>query len=166
MNKDNISVIEIRIAHLQAENESLKNLLQEYGQLAILKANEQRDLQEQVSAAVAVKSSLEGQVEQVQMLKYYINEMMQKAEAALERETGLENQVSLSVSTSYRLEEIKTQYNYLLVQLNDLSERLQQMNSQNILQQQYASRVAELESLLANAQEEIEGLKNNSGNTG
>lgn len=166
MNKDNISVIEIRIAHLQAENESLKNLLQEYGQLAILKANEQRDLQEQVSAAVAVKSSLEGQVEQVQMLKYYINEMMQKAEAALERETGLENQVSLSVSTSYRLEEIKTQYNYLLVQLNDLLERLQQMNSQNILQQQYASRVAELESLLANAQEEIEGLKNNSGNTG
>jgi len=47
----------------------------------------------------------------------------------------------------------------LQVQLDDLGERLQELKTQNILQQQQVSRIAELESMLANAEEEIEQLK-------
>ncbi len=93
-------------------------------------------------------------------MRNYIHELMQKAEAAAQREADLEKQVTQSVSISHQLEDIKVKYNYLQVQLDDLAERLLQLNNQSIIQSHYAGRIAELESMLANAEEEIDLLKN------
>ena len=159
---DNTEIIAItdRAKHLEAENESLKSLLNQYDQLSLLKNMEKRELEEKASEGAAIKSSFDQQSLELMQVKNYIHELMQKAEAAAQRETELEKQVSISVSGSYQLDEIKTKYNYLQVQLDDLSEQLQLMNTQHILKLQYAGRIAELESLLANAEEEITALKN------
>jgi DNA repair exonuclease SbcCD ATPase subunit len=145
---------------LQAENETLKQLLEKYQRDALLKNMEQKGLEEKVTSVAEAKSYYDLQTEELKYVRNYINELMQKAESAAQREAELEKQVTQSISTAHQLEDVKVKYNYLQVQLNDLAERLQQLNNQNILQSQYASRIAELESMLANAEEEIELLKN------
>lgn len=145
---------------LQAENATLKGILKEYKEAALLKNTEQRELEEKAAAGAELKSWYDLQAEELKYVRSYVNELMQKAEAAAAREAELEKQVSLGVSTGYQLEEIKSRYNLLQVQLDDLAERLQELKTQNILQQQAVGRIAELESMLANAEEEIEQLKN------
>jgi predicted nucleic acid-binding Zn-ribbon protein len=145
--------------HLNAENASLKVLLEGFRQSLTAKNQQYAVLQQQTLAAAEQYSDYESRFEELEMLKNRIRELMQKAEGAVERESELEKEVSLSISTSFQLEEIRSQYKYLQVQLNDLTERLHQLINQNIMQQQYAGRIAELESLLANAEEEIETLK-------
>ncbi len=145
---------------LQAENDNLKKLLQESQQDSLLKNIEYSELREKANSAAAIKSYYDLQVEELKFVRNYIHELMQKAEGAAQREAALEKELSHSVSTSYQLEEIKSKYNHLQVQLDDLSERLRQLNNQHILQLQQISRIAELESMLANAEQEIEQLKN------
>ncbi len=159
MTTEELAITE-RAKHLEAENESLKAMLQEFQQAAQLTRIEKRELEEQASEGAAAKSNFELQSLELKYVREYIVELVQKAEAAAQRETALENQLGLSVSTGFQLEEIKTRYNHLQVQLDDLSERLQQLNTQQTLHQQYAGRIAELESMLANAEEEIDTLKN------
>ncbi|HOZ77503.1 MAG TPA: hypothetical protein PLY34_05875 [Ferruginibacter sp.] len=144
---------------LLAENATLKGILQEYQQAAVSKNTEQKELEEKASAGAELKSYYDLQTQELKYVRSYVNELMQKAEGAAEREADLEKQVSLGVSTGYQLEEIKSKYSLLQVQLDDLGERLQELKTQHIIQQQQVSRIAELESMLANAEEEIEHLK-------
>ncbi len=145
---------------LLSENESLKQLVQQYREASLQKNIDQNELQEKAAATAVIKSYYDLQTEEVKYLRNYIAELMQKAEAAVQRENSLEREITASVNTSYQLEEIKSKYNHLQVQLDELIERLQELKNQHILQQQQISRVAELESLLANAEEEIGQLKN------
>ena len=144
--------------HLQAENESLKQLLQEYQQIAMQK---QKEWQQQETSSTEIASNLENQFIELESKKNYILDLLQQAEAAAQRENELENEVAGSVSVAHQLEDIKTQYDYLQAQLNDLSERLLELRNQNMLQMQSAGRIAELESLLANAEDEVALLKEN-----
>ena len=156
---EEIAIIE-KAKHLEAENEVLKSMLHEYQQIAMLRSIEKRELEEKASEGAAAKSNLEHQSIELNHIREYIFELKQQAEAAAQRELELQNQVSMAVSGSFELEAITIKYNYLQVQLDDLSERLQQLNRQNSIQLQYASRISELESMLANAEEEIDILKN------
>jgi len=146
---------------LQAENERLKQLLEEYNTTALQKNTTQQGLEENTIDVAALKSYYDLQTEELKFVRYYIQELKEKAEAAVQRETQLEKELTQSISTSYQLEDIKSKYNHLQAQLNDIEERLQQLSSQNILQILQTSRIAELESMLANAEEEIDLLKNN-----
>lgn len=145
---------------LQAENATLKGILQEYQQAVLIKNTEQRELEEKATAGAELRSYYDLQAEELKYVRSYVNELMQKAEGAAEREAELEKQVSLGVSTGWQLEEIKSKYNLLQVQLDDLAERLKEIKTQNIIQQQQVGRIAELESMLSNAEQEIEQLKN------
>lgn len=156
MNDNSITETE----RLLSENETLKQELEKSRNAVLLDNLERQELQEKASAGAAVKSYYDLQTEELKYVRSYVGDLMQKAEAAAQRETELEKQITQSVSVSHQLEDIKIKYNYLQAQLNDLGERLQQLNNQSIIQAQYAGRIAELESLLANAEEEIELLKN------
>ncbi len=144
---------------LQAENATLKGIVQEYQQAVLSTTTAQKELEEKAAAGAELKSYYDLQAQELKYVRSYVNELMQKAEGAAEREAELEKKVTLGVSTGYQLEEIKSKYSLLQVQLDDLGERLQELKTQNILQQQQVSRIAELESMLANAEEEIEQLK-------
>ncbi len=164
MENSTLTETEQLVARLAAENEILKQLLQEEQQIVTTKNIQQRELETKAAEGVELKSHFDLQAEELKIARNCVNELMQKAEAAVQKETELEKQVTQSVSTGYQLEEIKTKYNHLTAQLNDLTERLQQMNMQHITQVQYSGRIAELESQLANAEEEIEKLKAASDN--
>lgn len=145
---------------LQAENATLKGILQEYQQVSLLKNAAQRELEEKVTSGAELKSYYDLQAEELKYVRSYVNDLMLKAEGAAQREAELEKQLSISVSTGHQLEEIKSKYNLLQVQLDDLEQRLLELKNQNLLQQVQVSRIAELESLLENAEQEIELLKN------
>lgn len=151
--------LHIASERLLAENATLKALVQQQNQAALLKNAEQRLLEEKAAAGAEIKSYFDLQTEELKYVRSYVNELMQKAEAAAEREAQMEKQVSLSVSAGYQLEEIKSKYNLLQVHLSDLAERLQELKNQHLLQQQQVGRIAELESMLSNAEQEIEQLK-------
>ncbi len=85
---------------LQAENENLKQLLEEYQQAALLKNMEQRELEEKAASGAEAKSYYDLQTEELKYVRNYINELMQKAEAAAQREAELEKQVTQSISTA------------------------------------------------------------------
>jgi len=155
-----VAETEQQMARLTAENEVLKQLLQEEQQIAAIKTQQQRELETKAAEGAETKSYLDLQTDELKRTRQYVTELMQRADAAVQRELDLEKQVTLSASTSHQLEEIKSKYNHLTVQLDDLSERLQQLSVQNTIQSQYAGRIAELECMLANAEEEIEKLKN------
>ena len=146
--------------HLRAENESLKRLLQEYQQIVVLKEQEQSALQQQVSAGIESTSSLQNQLVEIQTHKNDIHELLQKTAVITQRENELEKEAAGSVIIAHQLKDIKAQYDYLQVQLASLEEQLQQLTSQKFIQQQSASRIAELESLLANTEEELIKIKN------
>ncbi len=146
-----------KTAHLQAENESLKELLLEYRDIVLLK---QKELQEQGAAGIEITNSFQSQSVELQSHKYHINELLQKTAAIAQRENELEKEAAGAVSIARQLDSIKIQYDYLQVQLYSLEERQKQLSSQYILQQQSAGRIAELESLLAIAEDALCELKN------
>jgi DNA repair ATPase RecN len=159
MENGNLTETELLVARLAAENEILKQLLQEEQQVIAIKNIQQRELETKAAESVELKSHFDLQAQELKATRSYVNELMQRAEAAIQKENELEKQVTQSVTAGYQLEEIKTTYNHLTAQLNDLTERLQHMNTLYTMQSQYAGRIAELESMLANAEEEIEKLK-------
>ena len=65
--------------HLQAENESLKQLLQEYQQIAMQK---QKEWQQQETSSTEIASNLENQFIELESKKNYILDLLQQAEAA------------------------------------------------------------------------------------
>jgi DNA repair exonuclease SbcCD ATPase subunit len=145
---------------LQSENATLKGILLEYQQAAIVSNSYQKELDEKATATTELKSYYDLQAVELKYIRSYVNELMQKAEGAAQREADLEKQVSIGVSNSHQLDDIKSKYNLLQAQLTDIEERLQELKTQNIIQQQQVGRIAELESLLENAGQEIEQLRN------
>ncbi len=158
---ENNSQLLAQLEHLLAENSSLKDLLNEYQLLFDAKNITTRNLQEEVTESHALKSLFNLQQNELQLLKDYLNRVQETAESALEREAELEKQVTQSVSSSFQLQDIQVQYNYLQVQLESLQQELQQLQQKILLQQQNSSRAAELESLLENAREEIKRMSEN-----
>ncbi len=147
------------LPQLLAENEQLRRQLGEYRELLALHSQTIRELGEQAAAGTVIRSYYDLQNDELLRLRDYIRELMQRAEAAADRERELEKQVSLSVSSNWQLEDIRSRYNHLQVQLDELLERLQELQHRQAAAQQLNSRVAELESQLAIAEEELELLK-------
>ncbi len=144
---------------LQAENDRLREELSDYRERIGQQTETIRELSGQASAGTVIRSYYDLQNDELIRLREYIRELMQRAEGAAGRESELKKQVSLAVSSSRELDDIRSQYNYLQAQLSDLQDRLQELHRQQVAIQQQAARVAELESQLAIAEEEIELLK-------
>jgi hypothetical protein len=144
---------------LQSENERLQVALTTYRQKTLLQEQTIRELREQATAGTIVKSFYELQLHDIQQLQEHVRELMQRAESAAGRETELEKEIVVSVNDVRQLEEIRSQYNHLQAHLQELQARLYDMQLQQAAMQQQAVRVAELESQLAIAEEEIELLK-------
>ena len=147
------------LQQLQAENDRLREELSDYRERVGHQTETIRELSGQAAAGTVIRSYYDLQNDELLRLREYIRELMQRAEGAAERESELEKQVSLAVSSSHKLDDIRSQYNYLQAELSDLHERLQELHRQQVAMQLEVARAAELESQLAIAEEEIELLK-------
>ncbi len=147
------------LKHLVAENESLKARLDEYQYTIAVKQKEILELRLQIAADNEIKSNLDNQVMELEVLQNYIGDMDKGAAISANRAINLQPQTGSSENIKQQLFNLKEQYTYLQTQLTDLQTQLQELNNRNLLLQQQSSRIAELESFLADAEQERDEWK-------
>lgn len=143
---------------LLAENTSLQAMLEGYTGVIRSRDNEIAILQTMVTEAHKDKSDADNQLKELKGLQGYINDLKQQVTGSVYLVTGKQQQVVPGIGAEQHLEELKKDYAVLQSELSALQNQLQQVNTRNLQLQLMSSRVAELESLLENYQQ------NNSGN--
>ncbi len=148
--------MQLQLNHFIAENESLKDQLDEYSHIINTRDKKIESLKLKIGEATLLQSNTDNQVEELEILQYHID----KLEKQIEAEINSEKQLGYPVSIENKLAGIKEQFTYLQTQLSDLQNQVHELNNRNLLLQQQNGRIAELESLLENAERENEELKN------
>ena len=144
---------------LLALNMSLEARLNDYSQMIKERDNEIIMLQQMLTEANSYRSSLDNEVNELQQLQQGIAQLKQQAEESSYAGTSRHLRPGETVSMNQQLESLKLQYTSLQVQLSEVQAQCLELNNRNVLLQQNTSRIAELESLLENAEEEINKLK-------
>jgi hypothetical protein len=152
--------LQTQLNHFIAENESLKAQLEEYLYIINTRDRDIESLQRKVNDIVQEKSNTVNQLEELEILQDNIGLLKQQIKNTSGIEIDIEKEVSHAVSNWQQLEDMKNRYAYLRTQLNDLQEQVQELNNRNLLLQQQASCIAELESLLEISERENDELKN------
>lgn len=147
------------LKHLVAENESLKARMDEYQYTIAIKEKEILELRLHIANDNEIKSHLDNQVIELEVLQNYINDMDKETAISAHREINLQPQAINAANVKNQLHDLKQQYTYLQTQLTDLQTQLQELNNRNLLLQQQTSRIAELESFLADAEQERDEWK-------
>ena len=147
------------LKHLVAENESLKERLNEYQYTIVVKEKEILELRLQIAQDNEIKSHLDNQARELELLQNYIGDIDQDTAGSANSQMYLQQQASGAVNVKHQLQDLKQQHAYLQTQLTDLQTQLQDLNNRNILLQQQTNRIAELESFLADAEQERDEWK-------
>jgi hypothetical protein len=148
-----------QIAQLQSENAYLRILAEEYKLLANNRETEWRELSLKTVNNIPLQSSLENQLTEIKILQEQVRQLNQRIEGGISREATLTRQSGAADTIAYQNEDLKSQLHYLQCEISDFKEQLNRLYNQNSFLQSYVTRNAELESLLANAEEEILLLK-------
>ncbi|WP_301924472.1 hypothetical protein [Ferruginibacter sp.] len=150
-NFDNQSLIN-KIKYLVAENESLKERINECEFIAASRQKIIQELKLQMNENSDVKSQLDEQVMELENLQVSIDKIIAFNPGSFQPH-------SLQNDLSHQLIEHQQQFTYLQTQLSDLQSQLQELKNRNLLLQQQSGRVAELESLLADTEQERDEWK-------
>jgi predicted RNase H-like nuclease (RuvC/YqgF family) len=163
---DTISQEELlkQLTQLQSENAYLRTLAAEYKFVANTRETEWRELSLKTVNNIPLQSNLENQLTEIKILQEHVRELHQKIEGGFIRETELTRQSVTADSYVYQNDDLKSQLHYLQCELADVKDQLKRLYNQNAVLQNCVSRIAELESLLSNAEEEIDMLKEEKNN--
>ena len=157
-NTDDINLL-TAFKKLFAENKSLEIRLEEYAKIINSRDKEIAMLQTMLSEANEYRSSTDSRLKELKELQGYINNLKQQVAGSVYMATGRQQQAGASVSVERQLDDLKQDHADLQSQLTNLQMQLLDVNNRNLLLQQQNSRVAELESLLANAGQEGDWMK-------
>jgi chromosome segregation ATPase len=145
---------------LLAESKSQEAMLEDYAKIIYRRDTEIEMLQTMLTEASEYRSSVDVEVKELKDLQSYLNGVQQQAERSTYTVTGGKyQQITDNISIEQQFEQLKLAYSYLQTQLTDLQTQLMDVNSRNTILQQQIGRVAELESLLLNVEQERDGLK-------
>ncbi len=159
-NKSNIDLL-TAIKKLVAENKSQEERLEYYAKTIESRDKEIEMLQSMLTDANEYRSGLDNQVMELKDLQYFLTDLQQQVAGTSFNTNDGQQKVSGAVSMEEQHESLKQEYAFLQSQVKDLQQQLQEMNSRNLQLHQQTSRIAELESLLANADDEIGRVKRN-----
>lgn len=141
-----------QLRHLAAENQSLKEQLEEYQFIVDTRDKQLTELKNRIASSTELQSNLDNQVEELQLLQDYIGDLKKQSDSVSGRVQPLNRGVGNAVSVEQQLADMKQEYAYQQTQLTDLQTQLQDLYNRNLLLQQQNSRMAELESMLADAE--------------
>ena len=156
-NTDKIDLA-VQIKQLVAENTNLRARLEENEFNTTIKEWERLDMKQQIVNGTELTSRLDNQAMELELLQNYMD-ALSKEEGILNRPIDLQPLSGDSVGFKYQLEDLQQQYNYLKINVADLQYQLQDLKNRNLLLQQQASQIAELESRLADAEQERDEWK-------
>jgi len=149
---------EEQIKKLISANESLQVQLADAN--AILAAREQEIdfLSAELAESTALRSTLDGQQDEIESMRNRLGEKQQAAKGAEEREIELQQELTEMAVLNRQYSELMQDYAYLQSQFKDIQARYLDLQEQSLQLDQAKSRIAELESLLENGLQERESL--------
>lgn len=156
-NTDKIDLA-VQIKQLVAENTNLRARLEENEFNTTIKEWERLDMKQQIVNGTELTSRLDNQAMELELLQNYMD-ALSKEEGILNRPMDLQQLSGKGVGFKHQLEDLQQQYNYLKINVADLQHQLQDLKNRNLLLQQQASQIAELESRLADAEQERDEWK-------
>ena len=156
-NTDKIDLA-VQIKQLVAENTNLRARLEENEFNTTIKEWERLDMKQQIVNGIELTSRLDNQAMELELLQNYMDPLS-KEEGILNRPMDLQQLSGEGVGFKHQLEDLQQQYNYLKINVADLQHQLQNLKNRNLLLQQQASQIAELESRLADAEQERDEWK-------
>ncbi|MBC7626446.1 hypothetical protein [Ferruginibacter sp.] len=147
----------IQLKQLVSENAGLRARVEEYEFNATVKEREMLVIKQQLGNNNELTSRLDNQVMEMELLHNFMDNPSTEKESVVNIQMELQN--GQSVGFKHQLEDLRQQYNYLQILVTDLQTQVQDLKNKNLLLQQQGSRIAELESLLADAEQERDEWK-------
>lgn len=149
----------IQLKQLVSENANLRARLEEYEFNTTIKEREMLDMKQQIVNSNELTSRLDNQVIELELLQNYMDDLSKEKEGAINRQMDLQQLPGHGVGFKHQLEDLQQQYKYVKIHVEDLQVQLQDLKTRNLLLQQQASQIAELESRLADAEQERDEWK-------
>ncbi|GEM_PF-805307 len=144
---------------LVSENETLRVQLNDLNYMVSLREEELALLKEEAAAAAELRSLLAVELDAQQKMQDHLGKQQRQYNGAVEREQELEQELTDAVRLLQQYNELAQQYNHTHAQLSDVQDQLAEMNKRNLLLEQIAGRIGEMESMLANIQMERDVLR-------
>ncbi len=148
-----------QIQQLMAENESLQVQLQDLEYILKEREQEIAELKAGNATDAELRSLLDIQYDELQLMQNRIGKHQQKAAGAEEREFELQQELTQAVKLEQQYRDLFKQYTYINTQLEDLQEELAKVKKKNAMLQQIAVRIGEMESTVENIAMERDDLK-------
>lgn len=147
------------IQQLKSENELLQIQLKDITEMINIREEELEIVRKKAANTVLLQSTLDGNLEEIAQMQYFIGNQQKKMAGAAKRETAMENEIIQSLDMEKEFYNIRDKYESARTAISDLDNELAETSS---LYRQLAasiSRVAELESSLEIALMENDRLK-------
>ncbi len=149
-----------QIKKLISANDSLQVQLDEANRILAARELEIEFLGTELADSTALRSKLDGQLDEIESIQNRLDKKQQDAKGAEEREIGLHQELTEMAQLNKEYNELLQDYAYLRSQYKDILAQIAALNERNFELQQVAGRIGELESNLANALLERDDLKN------
>lgn len=152
-------ISEDQLRKIISANESLQVQLDDAN--AVLAAREQEIdyLHNELSEAAALRSKLEGQMNEIESIQEQIYKKDQQAVGAIEREIELQHELTDYAKLNKEYNELIQDYAYLQSRFKDIQAQLTTLDARNFELEQVAGKVGELESMLGIIMLERDELK-------
>lgn len=150
---------EEQIKKLISINESLWAQIEDANSILVEREKEIEMLKKNVADATALRSKLDGQLNEIVSIKNRLGEKEQQAMGAEEREIELQQELTEAARLQQQYNDLAQQYAYLHSQFADIQSQLTEMEERNFELRKIAGRIGELESKLENTGIERDELK-------
>jgi DNA repair exonuclease SbcCD ATPase subunit len=120
-----------QIQKIISENDYLRVQLKELNEILSLREEEIQILTQNAFDITELRSQLDGQQQGISTLQNHLTKKEQQALGAANREQDLEKELIDASKLLQDYHKLKQNYAYILTQVNDLEERLVEMNKRN-----------------------------------
>jgi len=147
------------IQQLRSENELLRIQLQDITEMINIREEELEILRKKSAYTVLLKSTLDGNLEEITQMQNMLGEERQKNAGAARREVNMENEIIQSLEIEKEFYNIRDKYESAKAAIIDLDNELGETASMYRQLAASGTKIAELESSLEMASLEIKHLK-------
>lgn len=151
---------EEQIKKLIAANESLQVQLDDVNNILAAREQEIDILVSELNDTTALRSRLEGQLEEIESIQNRLSEKQNAVRGAEEREVELHGELTEMAVLKKEYDELLQDYAYLQSQFKDIRAQLETLVERNFELEKAAGKLGELESRLEISRLERDELKN------
>ena len=150
---------EEQIKKIISANESLQIQLADANAMLTAREQEIDFLSAELGESTALRSKLDGQLDEIESIRNRLGEKQQAAKGAEEREIELQHELTEMALLNRQYSELMQDYAYLQSKFKDMQVQFLDLQQRSLQLELAASRIGELESMLENSLHERDSLR-------